>query len=158
MSAQAPEPFWLAKSPGEMSEGEWESLCDGCGKCCCFRLEEWDDLPGKTHGRVHTTDVACRLLDRDTARCSDYAHRKSRVPDCVKITPATAGDLYWLPQTCAYRLVAEGRDLPTWHPLKTGDPGSTLQAGYSVAGATVSEDEVEEAEHPVRITVWPGEG
>lgn len=151
-------PFWRTKTPAQMSEAEWESLCDGCGKCCCFRLEEWDDLPGKTYGRVHTTDVACRLLDRATARCSDYSARKRHVPDCVKITPETAADLYWLPRTCAYRLVAQGRDLPPWHPLVTGEPDSTRRAGYSVAGLTVGEDEVEESEHPNRITVWPGEG
>jgi len=142
----------------EMSSTEWESLCDGCGKCCVFRLEEWDNLPGKDHGEVYMTDVACRLLDRETARCSDYANRKSKVPDCVKITPQTVSELYWLPQTCGYRLVNEGRDLYDWHPLVSGRAQSVMEAGMSVAGLTVAEGEIEESEHQTRITVWPGEG
>ena len=141
-----------------MTESEWESLCDGCGKCCCFRLEDMDDLPGKTHGRVYVTDVACKLLDRETAQCSDYANRKAHVPDCVKITAKTVGELYWLPKTCAYRLVSEGKDLFAWHPLVSGRAESVREAGFSVAGLTVSEDEVKESEHPERITEWPGEG
>ena len=151
------EPFWKTKSLAEMSPDEWESLCDGCGKCCCFRLEDANDLPGRDHGRVYTTDVACRLLDRDTALCSDYANRRRHVPDCVTLTAKTVGELYWLPQTCAYRLVSEGRDLFDWHPLKTGDATSTRRAGMSVAGLTVAEEDVDEADHPNRITVWPGE-
>ena len=114
-------------------------------------------MSGKTHGRVYTTDVACRLLDRETARCSDYANRKTHVPDCVRISARTVGDLYWLPRTCAYRRVHEGQDLLDWHPLKTGDPLSTRNAGMSVAGLTVAEEDVDEADHPHRITVWPGE-
>lgn len=141
----------------EMTDAQWESLCDGCGKCCVFRLEEMDDLPGKTHGRVHTTDVACKLLCGETARCTDYANRKEHVPDCVKITPETVAGLYWLPRTCAYRLVHEGRNLFAWHPLVSGRAESVVEAGMSVAGGTVREADVEEDDHIHRITVWPGE-
>ena len=103
------------------------------------------------------TDVACRLLDRETAQCSDYANRKSKVPDCVKITPETVGTLYWLPQTCGYRLINEGRDLYDWHPLVSGRAGSVREAGMSVAGLTIAEEAIEESEHQSRITIWPGE-
>ena len=156
-SSNAQAPFWRTKTLSQMSESEWESLCDGCGKCCCFRMEDADDLPGKTHGRVYVTDVACKLLDRATARCSDYAGRKAHVPDCVRLTPDAVGSLYWLPQTCAYRLVNEGRDLFDWHPLVSGRAESVVEAGMSVAGRTVAEEDVEEADHPHRIVIWPGE-
>ena len=151
------EPFWKTKTLAEMDPDEWESLCDGCGKCCCFRLEDMDNLPGRNHGRVYTTDVACKLLDRETARCSDYADRKRHVPDCVRLEPDSVAGLYWLPKTCAYRLVHEGSDLPDWHPLVTGEADSTARAGMSVAGLTVGETDVDPDTHPNRITVWPGE-
>ena len=151
------EPFWKTKTLAEMTDVEWESLCDGCGKCCCFRVEEWENLPGRDHGRVHMTDVACKLLDRDTARCSDYANRKRHVPDCVRLSADTVGELYWLPQTCAYRLVSEGRGLFAWHPLLSGRAESVVEAGISVAGLTVAEEDVEESDHVERIVVWPGE-
>ena len=129
-----------------MSESEWESLCDGCGKCCCFRMEDADDLPGKTHGRVYVTDVACKLLDRATARCSDYSGRKAHVPDCVRLTPDAVGSLYWLPQTCAYRLRHEGRPLHEWHYLISGDRMAVHRAGVSIRDRIVTEDLVDEAD------------
>ena len=122
------EPFWKAKTLEEMSEAEWESLCDGCGKCCLSKLEDEDS------GEIHFTSVACRLFDAGTCRCSDYANRLSRVHDCVGLTPANVGTISWLPSTCAYRLVAEGHDLYWWHPLVSGDPMSVHEAGVSMRG------------------------
>ena len=103
--------FWHHKRLAEMSEAEWESLCDGCGLCCQIRVEDEDT------GEIALSDAACRLLDLCTHRCSDYANRKAKVPDCVKITPANVRELSWLPWSCAYRLVAFGMDLPEWHHL-----------------------------------------
>ena len=107
---------------------EWESLCDGCGKCCLSKFEDEDT------GEIHFTSVGCRLFDADLCRCSNYADRLSLVPDCVGLTPANVRTIPWLPSTCAYRLVAEGRDLFAWHPLVSGDPQSVHRAGISVRG------------------------
>ncbi len=130
------QPFWLEKTLEEMSASEWESLCDGCGRCCLIKLED-DET-----GQVHYTDVGCRLLDCASCRCSDYAHRQERVPDCVRLTPAIVRSIGWLPPTCGYRLVAEGRDLASWHPLKSGTRDSVHRAGISVRGEVAgSEDD-----------------
>ena len=133
--------FWEVKTLEQMSREEWESLCDGCGKCCIHKLEDEDT------GELHATNVACRLLDRRSGRCTDYKHRKLYVPECVRLTPAKLKQLDWLPSTCAYRLLADGDDLPEWHPLITGDPESVHRAGQSVRGWTVSEDEAGDLEH-----------
>ncbi len=142
-------PFWRTKTLDEMSEGEWESLCDGCGRCCLNKLEDIDT------GEIHWTDVACRLLDGSTCRCKDYAGRHGLVSDCIQLDPANVKSLGWLPATCGYRLVGEGRDLYWWHPLVSGDPETVHQAGISVQERTVSEAEwtrpLEE-----RIVAWPG--
>lgn len=130
------EPFWRTKRLDQMRREEWESLCDGCGKCCVHKLE--DDETGE----LHPTNVACRLLDRRTGRCKDYRNRRAYVPECVRLTPAKITQLDWLPSTCAYLRLAEGHDLPDWHPLVTGDPESVHAAGQSVRGWTVSEDDV----------------
>ena len=130
-------PFWRTKSLEEMNRDEWESLCDGCAKCCLYRLEDEDTR------EIYFTNVHCRLLDTGTGRCTDYPNRSRRVPDCVTITPAVLKDPYWLPKTCAYRLLAEGHDLPAWHPLRTGDPDSVARAGQRVCGRTVCEDEAD---------------
>jgi len=116
-----------------MSEAEWESLCDGCGKCCLHKLEDADT------GEVTYTAVACRLLDSETVRCSHYAKRRRLVPDCALLTAETVRRMAWLPRTCAYRLIAEGKDLYDWHPLISGDPESVCRAGISVRGRVVSE-------------------
>jgi len=133
----APVPFWQRKNLDEMSPAEWESLCDGCGLCCQIRVEDEDT------GELALTDAACRLLDLCTNRCSDYAHRHARVRDCVAITPDNVHELTWLPHTCAYRLVANGYDLPDWHHLVCGDRQRVHEEGPSMLGELVSEDEVE---------------
>ncbi len=107
-------PFWKTKTLTEMSRDEWESLCDGCGRCCLNKLEDEDT------GKFLYTRAACKLLDVKTCRCTDYPNRAARVPDCVTLTPENVGELGWLPQTCAYRLLDEGKSLPWWHPLVSG--------------------------------------
>ncbi|HWA45927.1 MAG TPA: YcgN family cysteine cluster protein [Hypericibacter adhaerens] len=142
----ANEPFWRTKSLKEMSKTEWESLCDGCGRCCTVKFEDLDT------GRVEFTDVACRQLDTKSCRCKNYAKRKTLVPDCIALTVRMIGKLHWLPSTCAYRLIDEGKDLHWWHPLVSGDPNSVHKAGISVRNKVVSEDDVEDAEE--RIVTW----
>ncbi len=145
-------PFWRAKSLDEMNPTEWESLCDGCARCCLLKLEDEDS------GEIHHTDIGCTLLDGHGCRCRDYRNRAKRVPDCVRLTPETVRALTWLPPTCAYRLVREGRDLPDWHPLKTGRKASTHEAGMSVRGrVSGNEEEFLEEEYVDRIVAWPGE-
>jgi uncharacterized cysteine cluster protein YcgN (CxxCxxCC family) len=144
----ANEPFWRSKTLAQMSRAEWESLCDGCGRCCLHKLRDEDT------GELGWTNVACRLLDTATCRCSDYANRKARVPDCVKLTPKRLAGIDWLPPTCAYRLLAEGRDLPWWHPLVSGDPRTVVEAGVSVGGKVVRERDAGSLED--HITAWPG--
>lgn len=123
-----------------MSQEEWESLCDGCGKCCLHKLEDADS------GELFFTNVACRLLDMKTSRCTRYATRTHLVHDCVQLTPESIAKMTWLPVTCAYRLVAEGKELPTWHPLRTGDPNSVHRVRMSVRGRAVSERHVRDVE------------
>jgi hypothetical protein len=125
-------PFWRAKALAEMTDAEWESLCDGCGKCCLHKVRT-------RRGAVKITNVACRLLDLQSCRCGNYAQRKTLVPDCVVLTPASVPRLDWLPSTCAYRLVSEGEDLPAWHPLRSGTPESVHAAGISVRGRAIGE-------------------
>jgi uncharacterized protein len=149
--AQKPRPFWQEKSLAQMSEAEWESLCDGCGRCCLVKLEDEES------GKIHFTDVACRLLDGDTCRCKDYPNRSEKVPDCVRLAPASIGDLHWMPPTCAYRLLADGKDLPGWHPLVSGRSESVVEAGISVRGRlSGNEDEFSVPELIGRIRSWPG--
>ncbi len=131
--------FWEKVPLNRMTPTEWEALCDGCGKCCLNKLEDADT------GEVSYTRVGCRLLDGDSCRCGNYAIRKQIVPECVVLTPKNIGEIaYWMPATCAYRLLHEGMPLPDWHPLVTGDPESTHAAGMSVRGWTVPEYEVDE--------------
>ena len=126
-----------------------ESLCDGCGKCCVVKLEEEDTK------ELHFTDVACRLLDLRSCRCKRYAERWVEVPDCVKVKPENIADLHFMPSTCAYRLLAEGGELPWWHPLVTGRKNSVHTAGMSVRHRVISETEIDEVDLPDRIVDWP---
>lgn len=141
--------FWETKSLAEMSAEEWESLCDGCGKCCLIGLEDADT------GEIYLTDVACKLLDGQSCRCSDYANRQQKVSDCVRLTPELVPTLGWLPKTCAYRLVSEGKPLKWWHPLLSGDPESVHAAGASVRGKTRPERSQKVRNLVRRITEFP---
>jgi len=134
--------FWKTKTLRQMSSSEWEALCDGCGKCCLIKLI--DDLTDD----LHYTTVACKLLDCDSCRCGDYNNRKKLVEDCVILSPRLVEELHWMPSTCAYRLIYEGKDLYWWHPLVSGNPNTVHEAGISVKGRAISEREVKDAELP----------
>ncbi|HEY0920837.1 YcgN family cysteine cluster protein [Devosia sp.] len=141
--------FWEDKILEEMSAEEWEALCDGCGRCCLMKLEDEDT------GEIYTSDVHCQLLDGQSCRCSDYANRHARVPDCIKLTPENVRTVSWIPRTCAYRRLAEGRGLAWWHPLISGDPETVIDAGVSVRGRTVPEDSVPPGEWEQHVADWP---
>lgn len=136
------ERFWELPL-GELDRAEWEALCDGCGRCCLHKLEDEDT------GEIAETNVACKLLDTETARCTDYRHRKAYVPDCLRLTLRLVDTVPWLPETCAYRRRADGRPLPRWHHLLTGDRSAMVAAGASVAGRVVSESQAGPLEHHV---------
>lgn len=136
--------FW-EKPLDALTRDEWEALCDGCGKCCLHKVEDEDT------GEVYETNVACKLLDLKTARCSDYRHRRAFVPDCMRLTPRNAGQLEWLPRTCAYRLRADGEPLPHWHYLISGDRDAVHRASISIVGKVVSETDAGPLEHHI---VW----
>jgi uncharacterized cysteine cluster protein YcgN (CxxCxxCC family) len=130
--------FWTDIPMNDLTRPEWEALCDGCGKCCLNKLEDED-------GTVALTRVACKLLDGNTCQCTRYPIRHQYVPECIVMTPKSLEDnMYWLPQTCAYRLVFEGRDLYNWHPLISGEAASVYAAGVSMKGRSISEDTVSE--------------
>ncbi len=126
-------PFWKRKSLSDMDGEEWEQLCDGCGRCCMLKLEEEETE------EIFLTRLACRLLDLKTCRCSDYANRHERVPDCLSFDVKMVSELSWLPVTCAYRLVHEGKELEWWHPLVSGDPATVHEAGISVRDWAIPE-------------------
>ena len=130
-------PFWKKKDLSELSFEEWESLCDRCGLCCRLK-EEYEDT-----GEVVATPMACRMLDIETCCCRDYENRQIHVPGCEILTAEKVREFSWLPSSCAYRLLAEGYDLPSWHPLVTGDPQSAHKAGFSVIDRVISEEDVE---------------
>ena len=137
--------FWKNKTLRQMSTSEWEALCDGCGKCCLIKLI--DDLADD----LHYTTVACKLLDCESCECGDYENRKSLVEDCVILSPRLIEELHWMPSTCAYRLIYEGKDLYWWHPLISGNSNTVHEAGISVRGRVISEREVKDSELPIYI-------
>jgi uncharacterized protein len=142
------QPFWKTKRLEEMTRAEWESLCDGCGRCCLRKLRYEED------NSLSFTNIACRLLDTHTCRCKDYEHRKRRVPDCVHLSPALLAEIDWLPPTCAYVRLARGQDLLWWHPLVSGDAETVHRAGVSVRDRVIDERHAgTEEEH---IVDWPG--
>ncbi|MEC8293532.1 MAG: YcgN family cysteine cluster protein [Pseudomonadota bacterium] len=142
--------FWEKVPLTKMSRPEWEALCDGCGKCCLNKLEDEDT------GQVALTNVACRLLDDQTCQCSQYPIRHNFVPECIVLSPDNMEEnLYWMPETCAYKLLWNGRPLPDWHPLKTGDRDSVHKAGVSMRGRTVPEFEVDDDEWEDHIIEEP---
>jgi uncharacterized cysteine cluster protein YcgN (CxxCxxCC family) len=142
-------PFWKRKTLAEMNTAEWESLCDGCGLCCLNKLEEWDT------GDVYFTSIRCKLLDDGSCRCSSYPNRWDFVPDCVQLTKENVSEIAWLPPTCGYRLIDEGRDLYWWHPLISGDPETVHQAGISARGRTVSEEGIDIEDYEDYVVDWP---
>ncbi len=138
--------FWEHKTLEEMTSSEWESLCDGCGKCCLHKLENEDT------GEVFVCNVACRLLDLESCQCKDYPNRKQLVPDCTVLTQGKIKEFHWLPVTCAYHLLAEGKSLPEWHPLLSGSSVSVHEAGISVRGRVISEGDADDLQ--LHITDW----
>jgi uncharacterized cysteine cluster protein YcgN (CxxCxxCC family) len=130
-------PFWKTKTLAEMTPEEWESLCDGCARCCLHKFEDIDS------GEVYYTNVVCFLLDAFKCRCTDYLHRSERVPGCLQLNPQRAAEYKWMPGTCAYRLLAEGKDLPSWHPLVSGQSRTVHASGISVRGKVISENEID---------------
>lgn len=143
----ATPPFWESKTLAEMSVEEWEQVCDGCGRCCLHKLRDDDD-------RILFTNVACRLLDGRSCGCADYERRARLVPDCVQLSPEALETIDWLPPSCGYRRLAEGRGLASWHPLVSGDPESVHRAGVSVRDRVVDERRAGPLEH--HIVDWPG--
>lgn len=144
------EPFWKTKTLDELNRAEWESLCDGCGRCCLHKLEDEDTE------EIYFTTVACTLLDAGTCQCSDYVDRKKKVPDCVFLTPEIVRTVDWLPETCGYRLIDEGQDLYWWHPLVSGTSETVHEAGISVRGQVTAFDhdlksDEDYFEHMVRV-------
>lgn len=144
------EPFWKTTPLEDMSSQQWESLCDGCAKCCLLKLED-EDTAEIAYLRLH-----CRLLDEKTCQCSDYANRKKHVPDCVKLTPKKIKQIKWMPTTCAYRLVQEGKDLPDYHHLISGDRDQIHRERHSIMGRTKSEDTVLEEDQMDWVVDWKG--
>ena len=131
----------------DMTSEEWESLCDGCARCCLEKLQDFHT------DEISYTEVACAMLNLDTCRCSNYPERQRYMPDCVELTQHNVSELQWMPSTCAYRLLAEGKHLPVWHPLITGDPQSAMKAGISVKGRAVAEHDAGDLEN--HIVDWP---
>src|ERR1700722_4315226 len=149
--AQDEVPFWKLKPLEKMTDSEWESLCDGCGRCCLVKLEDADD-----RSRTYFTDVGCQLLDGDPCHCRDYPNRTKKVHDCVRLTPRNVKKIVWLPPTCGYRLGGGGKDLYWWHPLVSGDPETVHEVGISVRGRVMaSEEEVADDQLEDWIVGWP---
>lgn len=144
----ADQPFWKRKTLAEMNREEWESLCDGCAKCCLHKLEDEDS------GEVYYTKVVCRFMDAETCRCTEYRDRNTLVPTCVWLRPEDVDEFHWLPSTCAYRLIAEGKPLEWWHPLVSGSSDTVHEAGVSVRGRVLSEEYVHPDGFEEHIIHW----
>lgn len=142
------ERFWESKTLGEMNDQEWESLCDGCARCCMLKLEDEDS------GEIAYTSVVCRYLNHQSCKCTRYPDRHELVPDCVELDAETALQFTWLPVTCAYRTLAEGRSLEWWHPLVSGSRSTVHEAGISVRGKIVSEHHVHPDEIEEHVITW----
>ena len=140
--------FWQTKTLAEMNPQEWESLCDGCARCCLIKLEDEDT------SEVHYTNMVCDLLDQDSCRCTDYPNRHQRVADCIDFHAAIVSDLAWLPRSCAYRTLAEGRELAWWHPLVSQDPETVHDAGISVRGKVLAEQDVHPDQWTETVIQW----
>lgn len=140
-------PFWREKKLHQMNTQEWESLCDGCAKCCLEKLEDLDS------GEINYTNVGCELLDVKTCSCKNYAERDQYIPDCVRLNSTNITSLKWMPSTCAYRLLSEGKDLPNWHPLISGDSNSVHEAGMSIRGRAVDAEVAGDLEK--HFVQWP---
>lgn len=141
-------PFWQSKTLAEMTKKEWESLCDGCGLCCLNKIEDEDS------GEYYYTNVACSLLDAGSGQCIEYSGRTALKYDCLQLTPENIEDINWLPVNCAYRLIHEGKDLPSWHPLNSGDPDSVHKSGISMKDRVVSEDSLDEDNLSDHVVDW----
>ncbi len=141
-------PFWQVKTLDEMTLEEWESLCDGCGKCCLHKIEDEDT------GEVFFSNIACRLLDLNTCRCKNYQNRSEEVPDCIPLTAKMVHEISWLPRSCAYRRLAEGRGLARWHPLISGSCRTVIEAGISICGRVIAEEEVDLSELGEYLVDW----
>lgn len=144
------DPFWKTTPLHKMDRDQWESLCDGCGKCCLLKLEDEDT------GDIAYTRIHCKLFNSDTCQCSDYANRKSIVEDCVKLTPAGLEEINWMPESCAYRRIRDGKNLPDWHHLVCGDRERIHAEGQSIKGRTVSEETVFDEDQIDWIIDWEG--
>ena len=142
------KPFWEVTPLKEMTEEQWESLCDGCGKCCVLKLEDIDT------GAVYYTDVASKLLCTKSAQCTNYQERKTHVPDCVILRPDNLEEVHWMPESCAYRRLHEGRDLPQWHHLRVGHKDDMIAANHCVAGHVIPEGNVADDEMPDHLFDW----
>jgi len=142
------ERFWQSKTLDEMNDAEWESLCDGCARCCMIKLQDEDT------SEIHYTALVCPLLQLDSCRCTRYADRQRLVPDCVNLSPQRALEYGWLPNTCAYRILAEGRDLAWWHPLVSGSAETVHEAGISVRSKVLPADQVHPSEHQDMVVKW----
>jgi len=142
------ERFWEQKPITEMNQEEWESLCDGCAKCCLIKLEDIDT------GNVYYSKVVCKLMDQGTCQCTNYKERSKLVSDCVWLKPEDIEEFHWLPSTCAYRLLAEGKPLEPWHPLISGDPNSVHDAGVSIRGRCISEEHVHPDGFEEHLITW----
>ena len=140
--------FWETKNLIDMNENEWESLCDKCGKCCVIKLEDFDTQ------EVHYTNVSCKLLCEKSASCKNYENRKSIVPDCIILSPNNLKDLKWMPETCAYKLLNEGKELPYWHPLLSGNDKEIVNSGNSVKNRVTNENKIKIKDLPDYIFNW----